>query len=189
MQNTKEKKVSLIRLFYAMLTNSGLQAFKDNIVFTFTAGRTVHVSELNCEELQKLCDIMRKKGFPVTQGETLEYRLRRKIYALCFDAGIIYGHTQEDWKMNFAKVDAFCMERGAVKKGIKEQNLNELKRTLKQFYAIATKVQKRQNRVLLIAKLESDLNEAIHAEDFELCASIREQINNIILNVKTKQEQ
>ena len=81
------------------------------------------------------------------------------------------------------------MERGAVKKGIKEQNLNELKRTLKQFSAIATKVQKRQNRVLLIAKLESDLNEAIHAEDFELCASIREQINNIILNVKTKQEQ
>ena len=70
---------------------------------------------------------MRKRGFPVTQGETLEYRLRRKIYALCFDAGIIYGHMQEDWKMNFAKVDAFCMQYGAVKKGIKEQNLNELK--------------------------------------------------------------
>ena len=79
-----------------MLTNSGLQAFKDNIVFTFTAGRTVHVSELNSKELQELCDTMRKKGFPVTQRETLEYRLRRKIYALCFDAGIIYAGRLEN---------------------------------------------------------------------------------------------
>ena len=51
-----------------------------------------------------------------------------------------------------------------------------IKRTLKQFSAIATKVQKRQNRVLLMTRLESDLNEAIQTEDFELCASIREQI-------------
>ena len=93
---------------------------------------------------------------------------------------------------NFATL---CAKRVSLLLKVKPSNialdakLNELKRTLKQFSAIATKVQKRQNRVLLIAKLESDLNEAIHAEDFELCASIREQINNIILNVKTKQEQ
>ena len=159
-----------------MLTNSGLLELKEDIVSSFTNGRTVHVTELSNVELQKLCSTMRERGFPTTQRETQEYRLRRKIYALCFDIGIIYGQSPEDWQMNYAKVDAFCISRGTVKK------------TLRQLSAIAAKAQAVKEREQTIAMLEREFNEAIRTENFELCDTLREQIEQHKTKHKTRKK-
>ena len=188
MQKERDKRTSQIRLFYAMLTNSGLLELKEDIVSSFTNGRTVHVTELSDVELQKLCSTMRERGFPTTQKETQEYRLRRKIYALCFDIGIIYGQSPEDWQMNYAKVDAFCISRGTVKKGLREQGAGELKKTLRQFSAIAAKAQAVKEREQTIAMLEREFNEAIRTENFELCDTLREQIEQHKTKHKTRKK-
>lgn len=47
-----------------------------------------------------------------------------------------YGDTPEDKLMNCAKINKFCRERGTVKKNINEMNLQELKKTHKQFEAM-----------------------------------------------------
>ena len=188
MQKGRDTRASQIRLFYAMLTNSGLLELKENIISSFTNGRTVRITELSDVELQKLCSTMRERGFPTTQRETQEYRLRRKIFALCFDIGLIYGHTPEDWLMNYAKVDEFCMTRGTVKKGLMEQGAAELKKTLRQFSAIAEKARAAKEQEKTVTMLERELKKAIQAENFELCDTLKEQIEQHKTKHKTRKK-
>lgn len=172
-----------------MLSNSGMIEFKERIVLAFTQGRTSHVTELDGEELEKLCSTMRKKGFPTSGRERQEYVLRCKIYALCFELGIIYGTTPEDWQMNFAKVDAFCMERGTVKKRLREQSRDELVKTLRQFFAVASTMQKRQEKDNRKTMLEEELRHAIQAEDFKRCADIKQELGQYQKRIIKKKDE
>lgn len=63
-------------------------------------------------------------------------RMRRKVFALAYEAGIIYGDTFEDKKMNSIKLDKFLSEKGSVKKPIGSMTKEELQKTVNQFAQI-----------------------------------------------------
>lgn len=60
----------------------------------------------------------------------------RKIFALAYDAEIIYGDSEDDKKMNTAKLNQFVKEKGTVKKELKEMDSAELLKTINQFKQI-----------------------------------------------------
>ena len=65
------------------------------------------------------------------------------IYGLSFSIGILNkGYSSDDpneVEMNKAKISSFLKKRGAIKKEIGQQNLEELKETLKQLQTIKSK--------------------------------------------------
>lgn len=72
------------------------------------------------------------------QQEQLE--VVKNIFGLSFSIGILNkGYSNDDpveIEMNKAKISSFLKKRGAIKKEISRQNLNELKETLKQLQTI-----------------------------------------------------
>jgi hypothetical protein len=60
-------------------------------------------------------------------------KMRKKVFALAYEAGIIYGETLEDKKMNAAKLDAFLLTSGTVKKKLIALNRQELIKAVSQF--------------------------------------------------------
>jgi hypothetical protein len=62
--------------------------------------------------------------------------MRRKIFALAYDADIIWGDTKEDKQMNIAKLNKFLVDKGTVKKELNKMNHQELVKVVSQFTMI-----------------------------------------------------
>jgi len=98
-------------------------------VYQFTAGRTTSSREMTTEEAANLI-----RSLDVADSVT---RMRRKTWALAFEAGILYGNTKDDFRMNAAKLNGFLTTRGTVKKPLLKQSYHELIRTVSQLEKIA----------------------------------------------------
>ena len=62
--------------------------------------------------------------------------MRRKVFALAYEAGFIWGESQEDKKMNSIKLNQFLLRAGTVKKEIGKMDKKELIKTVNQFHQI-----------------------------------------------------
>ncbi|HCW06118.1 MAG TPA: hypothetical protein DGG95_01990 [Cytophagales bacterium] len=101
---------------------------KKELIYEVSSHRTTSSRELTYSEVHKLIDYC--------EDISGTDRMRRKVFALAYAAGIIYGHTDEDKKMNNAKLNKFLLERGAVKKELNHMSKEELNKTVNQFAAI-----------------------------------------------------
>lgn len=70
------------------------------------------------------------------EGSDPRQPLRAKAFALAYKAGIIWGDSEEDRKMNAAKINLFLRAKGAVKKNLEAQTFPELRKTLGQLAMI-----------------------------------------------------
>jgi hypothetical protein len=94
--------------------------------------KTTHISELTNKEFKKLAGFLRGDN----ESDLVTYR-KAVIYDLAIKSGIIPTSSSDDeFKMNIAKLNTFCRTRGTVKNDFEKQNSLELQRTLKQFEAI-----------------------------------------------------
>jgi predicted RNase H-like nuclease len=123
----------LIKL-HALLNNLGIMDAKAEIIYNLTEGRTKSSKALTIDEASKL--ITNLAGYDPSD------KIRRVIFSLAYQAGIIYGDTAEDKKMNTAKLNMFLKEKGVVKMELSQMNYNELVKTHRQFEAIAKNVEK-----------------------------------------------
>lgn len=123
-----------IQKIHVLLNKLGLIEEKRNLVSQITDGRTQSTKELSCAEAAHFITIL-------AQYDPTE-KQRGLIFSLAYKAGIIYGDSQEDKKMNAAKLNLFLKERGAVKKALNEMTYSELVTTHRQFKAIAKGVKK-----------------------------------------------
>ncbi|MFT4073024.1 MAG: hypothetical protein QM654_14005 [Dysgonamonadaceae bacterium] len=127
-----------IKLIHVLLRQQGLMEEKENLIHSFSGGRTTSSRELSQVEAKQLINTLK--------GATDEPEKRKKIYntiyALAYEMDIIYGDSEEDVQMNMAKLNVFCRERGTVKKNLSAQSHEEMKRTLRQFRAIYGKYEK-----------------------------------------------
>lgn len=126
-----------IQKIYTLLHKYGADTDKKkDLVFEVTKGRTVSCRELYINEASYIIKKLAK----------LEnvFRLQCSIVTMAYRAGIIYGNTKEDVKMNEAKLNLFLRERGAVKKDLAVMTYPELLKVQKQFEAMAIKVQANQ---------------------------------------------
>ncbi len=63
-------------------------------------------------------------------------KMGKKVFALAYEAGIIYGDTWEDKKMNAAKLDMFLLKNGTVKKKLIAMRREDLIKIINQFQQI-----------------------------------------------------
>lgn len=120
-----------LQKLHILLRSLGWLEDKKGIIMYITHNRTDSSRELTYEEAKDLIKQLADKD-PVEV-------LRDAIFKTAYSCGITYGDTREDHKMNLAKINMFCRERGTVKKDLYKQTYEELAKTLKQFKAIYSK--------------------------------------------------
>lgn len=117
-----------IAKIHILLAQNNSMDMKKEIIHAFTDGRTASTKELSYAEgrllIQRLAEYDPKE------------RLKSLIFSLAYQAGIIYGKTGEDKKINAAKLNLFLKERGTVKKELNKMDVAELHRVHTQFQAI-----------------------------------------------------
>ncbi|HVS92450.1 MAG TPA: hypothetical protein VHE59_10475 [Mucilaginibacter sp.] len=123
-----------IQKIHVLLNQLGIADMKREIIFQLTEGRTTSTKELQIDEARQL--IINLAAYDPRE------RLKGAIFSLAYRAGIIYGATDDDKKMNAAKLAAFLRDRGAVKKALNDITYDELVKTHRQFEAMLTNIQK-----------------------------------------------
>lgn len=131
MQTVTKPQIAKI---HVLLSNLGIADQKAEMIYNASKGRTESSKELTIDEARALITFL------------AQYDPREKqkglIFSLAYKAGIIYGSTPDDKKMNAAKLSAFIKERGAVKKDLNAMNYDELIKVHRQFEAIVKSTQK-----------------------------------------------
>jgi len=117
-----------ITKIHVLLANTGMKDQKTEIVQSVTDGRTTSTRGLYFDEAKRL----------ITSLAAFDPKEKQKglIFSLAYKAGIIYGDTAEDKKINAAKLNLFLKERGAVKKELNAMTLDELVKSHRQLEAI-----------------------------------------------------
>lgn len=126
MKYASKPQIAKIHVLFGQL---GLTESKRDIIVQFSNGRTESSKELYFEEAKSL--IIRLSEHSPNE------RIKSLIFSLAYQAGIIYGSTGEDKKINAAKLNIFLRERGTVKKELNAMSYLELVKTHRQFEAIA----------------------------------------------------
>lgn len=131
MQTATKPQIAKI---HVLLSNLGITEQKAQIVYDLSSGRTESTKELFIDEARRL----------ITSLSEYDPKERQKslVFSLAYQAGIIYGSSADDKKINAAKLNLFLKERGAVKKELNAMNYNELVKTHRQFEAIVKSTQK-----------------------------------------------
>ncbi len=124
---------------HVLLNQFGLIADKPEIIKEFTNGRETSSKKLTFDEAKGLLAYL-------SQADPLD-RMRRKVFALAYDAGLIWGDTKEDKQMNIAKLNKFLLEKGTVKKELNKMNHQELSKVVSQFTMI-----KKHNQESVVSK-------------------------------------
>ena len=122
-----------LKKLHVLLNKLALARQKEAMVFEVSKGRTTSSKELTKAEATILISFLSKQDITFNDSD---YRMKRKVYALAREAGIIYGYSDEDNKMNTAKLNSFLKEKGAVRKELNQMSHKELIRTVNQFMLI-----------------------------------------------------
>lgn len=107
-----------ITAIYSLLAKAGLRDEKDNIVASFTNGRTDHVSEMLKEEAATLIGHLKS----LNPDEKRAQKMRGKILGMAHEMG---------WK--FGGLNNWCLQRSYLKKKLDAYDYNELPRLVTQF--------------------------------------------------------
>ena len=126
-----------IKIIHTLLNKIGIMRDKKFLVNHWTDGRTESTKGMTTIEARKFIDsLKRNKPFDV---------MRKKIIAIAYDIGMIYGNSDEDKKMNMAKIDSFLKARGTVKKTLNNLDFYELLKVVNQFVQMSKSTEKRSS--------------------------------------------
>lgn len=156
------------RTIHALLSKLCLMNSKDQLCTEFSYDRTEHTSELAQSEAEELIRYLRN-------NDASEVTIKR-IWHLGYVSNIIYGDTKDDLAINAAKLDMFLLQRGSVKKPLRQQNIEELSKTLRQFESIASSVHEKQALNSYILHFETEIEQCIACENYEKAAKHKHAI-------------
>jgi len=131
----------------------GLTDSKKEMLLEYTNGRTDSTAKLTMDEARDLIQQL--------SAQDPAAKERKTIWHLAYLAGIIYGDTIEDLKMNEAKLNMFLRTKGTVKKDLPKMKLEELKKVHRQFEGIIRNNKKtKENKVAqeVTTRLLTELN-------------------------------
>ena len=135
MQYASKPQISKI---HVLLNKLGLMDDKRSIVLSYSNDRTESSKELYFDEAKRLIGVL-------SEYDPQE-RMKSLIFSLAYQCGIIYGSTNEDKKINAAKLNLFLKERGAIKKELNTMTYPELVKTHRQFEAIVSNTRKSRDK-------------------------------------------
>ncbi len=119
-----------LKKLHWLLNELGLMEDKKDLLLHFTNGKKEKASELTKVEA---IDLIRQ----LSKLDPSD-KHRRAIWHLAFLAGIVYGDTEADKKINIAKLNKFLREKSVAKKELYQMNLEELKKVHRQFEGIVS---------------------------------------------------
>lgn len=124
------KKISTaqLKLIHTLLSKLGMMEYKQQLVLQYTNARTASSREMTNTEARDLINML----FHADPN----FRMRQKVFALAYEAGIIWGDSWEDKKINVVKLNTFLKQRGTVKKELTRMTKEELIETVNQFELI-----------------------------------------------------
>lgn len=157
-----------LKKIHTLLGQLGLMDRKPEIVQSFTESRTESSREMTLTEAKALIEWL--------TGSQERTTVIRRIWHLAYEIGIIVPGDHNEKAMNAAKLDAFCEQRGTVKKAISVQSLKEVKRTGKQFEVMYAKHEQRKEDLEILENLKKSLARCIATEDYEEAARIKIEI-------------
>lgn len=140
-----------LQKIHILLNSLGLIQEKKSIVSHFSDGRTESTKGLTYDEAFKLIRSL-------SEYDPKE-RLKSLVFSLAYQAGVIYGSTPDDKKINAAKLNLFIKQRGAVKKELNSMNYTELVKIHRQFEAIVKSVKNSKDKKQADKAVSSLLNE------------------------------
>lgn len=120
-------KAQILKI-HVLLSQMKLMEQKVDFIYQFSNGRVTSTKELTNQEATDLIKHLSKYD-PCD-------KMRKKVFALAYEAGIIWGETLEDKKMNAAKLNMFLRDRGTVKKDLSKIKSEELIKVVSQFQQI-----------------------------------------------------
>jgi hypothetical protein len=113
---------------HVMLMQMNLIDDKAGIIQQFTNGRATSSKDMSFDEATELIR-------QLVATEPCD-RMRKKVFAMAYEAGLIWGDLPEDKKMNAIKLNQFLKGRGAIKKEISAMSKNDLVKVVSQFEQI-----------------------------------------------------
>jgi hypothetical protein len=136
--------VEIKRRIYGRLEGLGLKEEKENIVFSFTAGRTSHLSAMSDEELYSLLE---KLSPNQSNNENLAWaRFDKKnkqhlyLLSMCIQLGwSVYNANVGRNVADLVRLGRWIKNFGAIKKPLLEQTRQELQKTVYQMEQMVTK--------------------------------------------------
>lgn len=141
-QQVKPISPAQLKKIQTMFTRIGFdKEDKVDTISRLTGGRATSTKDITFDEAIRLINHLSGKVEPQKTAKKKEDEEEARkivgcIYRIACETGMCYGDTLEDKKMNIAKINKFCRERGTVKKNITEMSLAELRKTRKQFEAM-----------------------------------------------------
>ncbi len=138
-----------IKILHTLLNQLGLLEEKARFISDVSNGRTQSSRQLTFSEARVLIQHLKTDD----SGE----KMRKKIFALAYEAQMIWGETEEDKKMNGVKLKEFIKAKGAVKKELNKMTNAELVKTVSQFEQIV-KHKKESHATKATKSLLTELN-------------------------------
>lgn len=158
-----------LKLIQSLLGELDLRKYKEELVSSYTGGRTESIREMTLQEAKALIEYLK--------GSHERTNVIKRIWHLAYEMNIIVPGDRDEKAINAAKLDIFCEQRGTVKKAISKQSLKEVKQTARQFEAMFAKHEQRKEDVEILACLKKHLEECIAIEDYKEAARIKKEID------------
>jgi hypothetical protein len=136
-----------LKKLHTLLSQQGMMDYKKELVYEFSGHRTDSSKQLTLIEAREL--IMH-----LAENDPCN-KMRRKIIAICYKIGMIYGSTQADKKINMAVINSFLLKRGYLKKPLNDYSRSELPKLVTQFEQVLKHNQKSFERKAL-SEVEKD---------------------------------
>lgn len=132
------------RRIYGQLEKLGLKEEKENIVFSFTSGRTSHLSAMEPEEMISLLDKLQgnqgNNDYLVYGKFDKSKKQHMYILSMCMQLGwSVYNRNVGRNVADLVRLGRFIMHFGAIKKPLSEQSKEELQKTVYQFEEMVRK--------------------------------------------------
>lgn len=148
-----------LKKIHVLLNQLGLMDSKLEIIYNATNGKCTSIKELSKYEATLLLEkLSRYDG---------NDKMRKKVFALAYDIGIIWGDTAADKRMNVIKLNNFLLSKGTVKKDISGMTTQELIKTVNQF------------EMIIKHRKQTDANKATKNLLDELNISVQKTTNNL----------
>lgn len=140
-----------LKALHAAFRSHGMDAdARHSCIYEFTSGRTESSKELTINEARLLLSRLNEEDSKRRDMELAEIRtLLRSIYYLSIQISFLNkdfpSDTEEDRKMNIAKLDVWARKYSRFHKNISCMDVEELREVKKQLEAIARKEAKSDN--------------------------------------------
>ncbi|MBX2898436.1 MAG: hypothetical protein KF775_02240 [Cyclobacteriaceae bacterium] len=117
-----------LKKLHTLLSNAGMMEDKPSMILQYSNGRTKSSRELLQHEAEKLINAL--------AIDDVCTKMKKKCIAICFALGWFRDGNNEEWKINYAKLDGFLKLRGIVKKPFASLNCKEVRLVLGQLEGV-----------------------------------------------------